>query len=124
MRFAFAPAFAYAAALLCLIGPAAAQTIQPVYTVSGTSLNGGTYEGTLEARRVGAASYSLRWRIGGETIDGTGMISGDIFAAGYRLNNTFGLVIYRIAEDGSMDGEWTLQAANQVGTERLVPRKK
>ena len=46
---------------------------------------------------------------------------GTTFVAGYELGGKVGLVIYMIQSDGTLDGTWTIDGVNAVGTEVLTP---
>jgi hypothetical protein len=60
--------------------------------------------------------------VGNDLVEGAGMASGRTIAVAYGLAQRPGLGIYTLNPDGSIEGEWTVVGAAQVGTERLVPR--
>ena len=101
--------------------PAAAQNVR-TYDMRGTNPDGSAYSGTFRVQKVGTASYNVRWQIGSTAIDGVGMMSGNIATATYLLNRKVGLIIFTQNDDGTMDGQWTVQGSEGVGTEHLTPR--
>lgn len=110
-----------AALLLALASPAAAQSIGGSYTVSGTNFNGSAYEGTAEITLTSETTCVIEWITGGTTSQGICMRNDDSFAAAYVLGNKTGLVVYKVMEDGSLDGVWTIAAQEGHGTEVLTP---
>jgi hypothetical protein len=100
--------------------PAAAQSLTGAYDVHGTNPNGSTYSGTAQITQTSGSTCSISWHVGSEW-NGICMISGDVFAAAYRSNNSSGLLIYHKQPDGSLSGEWTVGAGGN-GTETLKPR--
>ncbi len=46
----------------------------------------------------------------------------DAVAASYTINGKPGLVIYKVGENGALDGLWAVRGQNEDGTERLTPR--
>jgi hypothetical protein len=104
------------------VRPAAAQA-PGVYEVTGTNLDGTPYSGLAQIQTTGLASFSIRWRIGGNLIDGLGFASGRTVAVTYGLATRPGIAIYTLNPDGSMDGEWTIVGSPRNGSERLVPRR-
>ncbi|MGX9966964.1 hypothetical protein ACVFYP_26815 [Roseomonas sp. F4] len=108
-------------AALPFASPAQAQRAG-LYDVTGTNLDGSTYAGLAQIQTAGLSSFAIRWRIGNETVEGVGFVSGRTAAVAYGLQQRPGLGIYTLNADGSLDGEWTIVGANAKGTERLVPR--
>jgi hypothetical protein len=110
-------------ALLIMTGfcaAASAQSVGGTYTVKGTNPNGSTYSGTAEITPSGGTCRVV-WNVG-STWRGICMVSGDAFAASYRNGETFGLLIYRMHPDGTLQGVWTI-ADGGSGTETLIPAK-
>ena len=110
----------------CLLGlativPAAAQSIGGSYTVEGTNFDGSPYAGTAEITLTSETTCVIEWETGGTTSQGICMRNDDAFAAGYVLDDAIGLIVYKVNEDGSMSGLWTLAGKEGNGTENLIP---
>ena len=45
------------------------------------------------------------------------------FAAAYVLQDAIGLIVYKVMEDGTLDGLWTIAGKEGNGTEVLTPAK-
>ncbi len=103
--------------------PAAAQSIGGKYTVEGTNLDGSAYNGTAEITLTSETTCVIHWETNGTTADGICSRNDDAFAAGYVLQDAVGLVVYKVMEDGSLDGLWTIAAKEGSGTEVLTPVK-
>ncbi|MBL8580791.1 MAG: hypothetical protein JNL61_01015 [Rhizobiaceae bacterium] len=101
--------------------PASAQSIGGSYTVSGTNFNGSAYEGTAEITLTSETTCVIEWVTGGTNSQGICMRNDDSFAAAYLLGNKTGLVVYKVMQDGSMHGLWTIAAEEGHGTEVLTP---
>lgn len=103
-----------------LVMPAAAQSLSGRYAVDGTNPNGSTYSGTAEIIQTSDTNCGIVWHVGSEW-RGLCMLNGDAFAAAYTSSgDTFGLLIYHRAADGSLSGVWTVGAGGS-GTETLTP---
>lgn len=113
--------FAAAILLLATVGAAAAD-FSGTYEVRGTTLEGDRYGGTAEITMSSADTCRMVWHTGGDAITGFCMWDGDTLAASYQMDGDVGLVIYRIREDGALDGVWTIADQNGVGTEVLIPQ--
>lgn len=113
--------FALGLALAGLAGTAFAQDIGGRYTVAGTNHDGSAYEGTAEITLTSDTTCEIVWQTGDTTSQGICSRNSDAFAAAYVLEDAVGLVIYKVAADGSMDGLWTIQGEGGTGTEKLTP---
>lgn len=102
--------------------PLMAQSIGGEYAVAGTNLDGSTYEGDATITLTSETTCIIEWKTGGTTSDGICMRNGDAFSAGYVLNDEVGLVVYRVKENGLLDGLWTLAGKEGSGTEVLTPK--
>jgi hypothetical protein len=107
--------------LLALALPAAAQDIGGTYTVDGTNFNGSAYKGTAEITLTSQTTCIIEWTTGGTTSQGICMRNDDSFAAAYVLGDKTGLVVYKVADDGTMHGLWTIAGQDGNGTEVLTP---
>jgi hypothetical protein len=108
---------------LCMIAPASAQSIGGSYTVAGTNLDGSPYEGTVEIALTSSTTCTIHWETGGTTSDGICSRNDAAFAAAYVLGDAIGLVVYKVMDDGSLDGLWTIAGKEGSGTEVLTPAK-
>ena len=106
---------------LCMIAPASAQSIGGSYTTKGTNLDGSPYGGTVEITLTSETTCTIHWVTGSSTSDGICSRNGDAFAAAYVLGDAFGLVVYKVLEDGTLDGLWTIAGQGGNGTEVLPP---
>ena len=111
-----------AGALLALAMPAAAQDIGGEYTVDGTNLDGTPYKGTAKIVLTSETTCEIYWTTGPSTSQGICMRNGPAFSAGYVMGDSIGLVIYRVMDDGSMQGLWTIAGQPGSGTENLYPQ--
>jgi len=105
----------------CMIAPASAQSIGGNYTTKGTNLDGSPYSGTVEITLTSETTCNIHWVTGGSTSEGICSRNGDAFAAAYVLGNSIGLVVYKVLEDGTLDGLWTIAGQDGNGTEVLTP---
>ncbi|MCU0887941.1 MAG: hypothetical protein MUF65_08895 [Rubritepida sp.] len=111
-------------AVLLVLGlalPAAAQR-SGLYDVSGTNLDGSEYSGTMQLTQIGAASFRVTWSIGGDVIEGVGMVSGLTFVTAFNSGDQTGLGIYEIKPGDILEGKWTLVGAFNTGQETARPR--
>ncbi|MFI0846280.1 hypothetical protein [Mesorhizobium sp. IMUNJ 23232] len=116
-RLLFASAVATAFAL-----PAAAQSIGGKYSVAGTNFDGSPYTGEAEIKLRSETTCAIKWNTGGSVSQGICMRNKDAFAAFYALNKSYGLVVYKVMEDGSLHGLWTIYGQDGSGTEVLTPK--
>jgi hypothetical protein len=114
---AFAVAVAFAT-------PASSETLRLAarYDVAGTNVDGSSYSGTATVDVISDATFTIRWSIGGSVYTGFGMRLNDTLAATYTLNGKPGLVMYKVEENGALDGLWAIRGQKGDGTERLTPR--
>jgi hypothetical protein len=103
--------------------PAAAQSIGGQYTTQGTNLDGSPYSGSAEITLTSETTCEIKWATGSTEASGICMRNDGSFAAGYELNGEIGLVIYKIAADGTLSGLWTVAGKEGNGTEVLTPVK-
>ena len=100
---------------------AAAADVGGTYDVRGTNFDGSAYSGTAIITVTSANTCRIEWKTGISQSSGICMRSGDAFSAAYVLGDLIGLVIYRIGDDGTLDGQWTVADTDGVGTEVLTP---
>jgi hypothetical protein len=91
------------------------------YQVSGTNFDGSAYEGTVEITGDGPG-YRVAWEVGSTTSSGEGTLDGDRFVVDFSGAATgAGTAAYRLEDDGSLVGTWTLEGSVGEGTETLTP---
>lgn len=110
-----------AAAFLAMAGMAQAQDIGGHYTVKGTNLDGSACDGEAEITSTSEYTCNIVWKTGGTTSNGICMRDSNAFTAAYELNGKIGLVIYLVQQNGTLEGTWTVDGVNAVGTETLTP---
>lgn len=104
--------------------PALAETVvrDGAYSVKGTNFDGSSYSGTAKIKIISNTTCEIVWNTGGSTSRGICMRDSDSFAAAYQMGNSYGLVIYKINDDGSLNGVWTIAGKSGAGSETLTPR--
>ena len=109
---------------LSMAVPAAAQTVNAgKYKVEGTNLDGSKYSGTAEITLASETTCVIEWDTAGVKSTGVCMLNGDAFAAAYVLQDALGLIVYKVQEDGTLDGAWTITGKDGSGTEILTAEK-
>ncbi|TIW00593.1 MAG: hypothetical protein E5V85_03370 [Mesorhizobium sp.] len=103
--------------------PAAAQSIGGTYTVSGTNFDGSSYGGEATITLPSETTCTIHWETGGSSSDGICMRNDNAFSAGYVMGKEIGLVVYKVEDDGSLHGLWTIAGKDGNGTETLTPKK-
>jgi hypothetical protein len=109
-------------ALLAVAAPAAADSLNlsSRYEASGSNPDGSKYTGTANVKVISDTTYTIVWKIGGETYEGFGMRLNDSLAATYTIDGEPGLVIYKVDGNG-LTGAWAIRGHDGVGTEHLRP---
>lgn len=102
--------------------PASAQSIGGTYSVAGTNFDGSAYGGDAEITLTSETTCVIKWTTGTSSSQGICMRNDDAFAAGYVLNNDIGLVVYKVMDNGSLHGLWTIAGKEGNGTEVLTPK--
>ena len=103
--------------------PAAAQSIGGTYTVSGTNFDGSSYGGEATITLTSETTCTIHWETGGSNSDGICMRNDNAFSAGYVMGKEIGLVVYKMDDNGSLHGLWTMAGKDGNGTETLTPKK-
>lgn len=107
-----------------LLAPAAyAQKVGGEYRVSGTNFDGTSYGGTATVTPSSNSTCRIVWRTGSTSSSGFCMLADDALAAAYKLNDSVGLVLYKLQADGSLKGYWTIADKAGAGTETLTRSK-
>jgi hypothetical protein len=110
-------------AALLLASPAFAQDVGGTYKVKGTNFDGSAYSGTAKITSSSNSTCRIEWKTGGSTSAGFCMLAGDALAAAYKLNDSVGLVLYKLESDGTLNGVWTIADKSGAGTEILTPQE-
>jgi hypothetical protein len=114
--------FITALAMVFLASSAAeAQSIGGHYKVEGTNINGTTYEGDATITLTSETTCEIVWNTGSTSSAGICMRNDDSFAAAYKMGEDVGLIIYKVAANGAMNGLWTIAGNGGAGTEILTP---
>ena len=100
---------------------ASAQSIGGNYKVEGTNINGTTYSGEAEITLTSETTCEIKWVTGSTESSGICMRNDNSFAAGYLMGDQVGLVIYKVMQDGTLSGLWTVAGNGGNGTEVLTP---
>jgi major membrane immunogen (membrane-anchored lipoprotein) len=111
-------------AAACSVGVAQANVpIGGKYKVEGTNFDGTKYSGDATITITSETTCAIEWQTGADSSSvGICMRNDDSFAAAYKMKDgSVGLIIYKVAKDGSMDGIWTLTGKDGAGTEVLTP---
>ena len=109
----------FAFAMLTLT--AHAQSIGGRYQVEGTNLNGTTYSGEAQITLTSETTCEIEWVTGSTSSIGICMRNDNSFSAAYRMGDAVGLVIYKVMDDGTMHGLWTIAGNGGAGAEVLTP---
>jgi hypothetical protein len=95
--------------MLCIPGFAfAAQDVEitGTYTCVGANADGGEYRGTVVISKEGNA-YNLKWTIAGKSHLGLGIRQGDTLSAAWIVENSGGVVVYKIQKGPKLVGVWS-----------------
>lgn len=113
-----------ALALGLLAGIAQAGGVEGSYAVRGTGFDGAPYTGTAQIEMTSSRTCRIAWQTGGAA-KGLCMIDGDRVIASYEFDGGagMGLVSYELLKDGSLDGVWTADGVEGLGTEVLTPQR-
>ncbi len=91
------------------------------YKVEGTNINGTTYTGEATITVTSDTTCEIHWVTGGTTSDGICMRNDASFSAAYQMGDVVGLLSYKVADDGTLYGLWTVAGNGGNGTEVLTP---
>ncbi len=105
---------------LTLAGSAFAD-VAGTYTGSGTNPDGSKYDTEVVITKTGQ-SYSVQWYFDGNLgYAGVGIMKNGLFCVGYASPDGYGVVVYEVMDDGSLEGIWTGPGAQTLGSETLTP---
>ncbi|MGD0023696.1 MAG: hypothetical protein ABSC37_03565 [Xanthobacteraceae bacterium] len=97
-------------------------TLASTYDEVGTNPDGSKYTGTVSVKVISDTTFLIEWKIGNSTYKGFGMRLNETLAATYTIDGDPGLAMYKVDDDGTLDGIWTVRGKNESGTDRLTPR--
>lgn len=81
------------------------------------TLDGKPYGGTVQITRKGER-YGVKWQSTASTTSGIGLASGNKLCVGWSAHD-FGVVFYKIGQDGTLKGRWTGSAAGPNDSDGL-----
>jgi hypothetical protein len=111
----------FMAAIALPFAIAASADVAGTYTGGGTNPGGaGSYDCDVVITKTGEA-YSVQWYFGGALgYDGVGIMKNGLFCVGFANPDGYGVVVYDVKADGSLEGVWTGPGAEDLGTETLT----
>ena len=96
--------------------------VEGSYACRGTNPDGSPYSGTVEITQHGEG-YLVAWSIGGSGYSGTGIFSENQLSASWGVKGSeYGIVVYKLENDGRLVGKWLNPSSVKYGTETLTPR--
>lgn len=96
--------------------------LEGIWNISeGTTPRGRDYSGTLDIEAIGNTDnlYKLTWETSEGDYTGLGFYEDGRLLVGTGIDaQTYGVALYRIQDDGTLEGKWTLAGAEgEVGSE-------
>ncbi|MEW4455302.1 hypothetical protein AB1L30_21715 [Bremerella sp. JC817] len=105
---------------------AAPADLSGMYRCQGTSDQGTPYSGVVEIKQV-RKGYQLTWTVDKTKYAGIGFIHDGYLSVAWTVktvNGTaIGVLLYKVKEDGTLEGKWTDPSLNGVYDETLTPIK-
>lgn len=90
---------------------------------SAKAPNGSAYSGSLAIAKLRNV-HQLSWQTSGGNYTGVGIAKGSALYAGYGINIDYGVVVYELKADGSLEGIWaTNKSGGMTGTEKVAGGK-
>jgi hypothetical protein len=100
-----------------------AQNPAGTWNAAGKNPDGSAYRATVKINKAEENRYTLLWNTGNTTYSGVGYMQNNSLFAAWGQNITYGLAIYKVNQNGTLDGTWynhTLNApAIGAGSEKL-----
>jgi hypothetical protein len=91
------------------------------YTGSGTNPDGSKYDTEVVITKVGQ-TYSVQWYFDGNLgYEGVGIMKNGFLCVGFANPGGYGIVVYEVKDDGTLEGTWTGPGAKTLGSEKLTP---
>lgn len=118
--------FWLAAAGLFFAAPAVqAAGVEGSYHAEGENPDGGEYEADVTITQQGDV-YVVEWSTDGEVFSaGVGILKNDTLSVGFAFESgAFGVVVYEVQDDGSLEGEWVLTGTEDLMPETLTPTRR
>ena len=114
-------------AIVFLAAPALADAeplkLASSYDAAGTNPDGSKYTGKVAVNVISDTTFTIEWKVGGETFKGFGMRMNDTLAATYTMTNGEpGLMMYKVDDKGGLRGSWAVRGEDGAGTEVLTPQ--
>lgn len=102
----------------------AADDVVGKYVCFGTHpYNAGRYGCQVEITRAGEA-YRIRWAFEeGYDYGGVGVVKDGYLCVGYESHVGYGVAIYKIETDGTLDGVFGIPGFKETGSEKLYPEE-
>jgi hypothetical protein len=95
-----------------------ARSVDGLWSITdGKFLNGQGYTGTVQVTSA-EKFYKLNWNVGKASYNGLGFYENGHLFAGWGRGPSYGLVVYTIGNDGSLNGKWVFNGAGYIGTEK------
>jgi hypothetical protein len=116
-------AYVVPAALLALVSGASAAQIGGRYKDAGTELDGAKYSGTADITISSDTECRIVWHTGGEDLNCICVRGPATFAAAYTVGRNVVLFRYKIEDDGTLDGVFTVANQKGVGVDTLTPEQ-
>jgi hypothetical protein len=96
--------------------------ITGIYSCHGTTPQGSAYAGSVEISDNGDG-YTISWSIGDAGHTGTAILVDDHLSSSWGVRgSTFGIVVYKVENDGKLIGKWLDSSGGKLGAETLVRR--
>jgi len=108
-------------ALLVMLSPAPADTLEGQYRIRGVEPDGRPYEGALAVKKMGE-TYVVIWSVGGRRFVGTALGAPSGFAVSFRHGEASGIAIFRPTEEG-YEGAFAYHLNARAGQERWIRRE-
>jgi hypothetical protein len=97
--------------------------------VAGTYTGGGTNPGGTDSydcdvviTKTGEV-YNVQWYFGGALgYEGVGITKNGLLCVGFANPEGYGVVVYDVKADGSLEGVWTGPGTEELGTETLTKK--
>jgi len=97
------------------------------YSCVGTSDQGGKYTGEVEIKKVNKG-YEITWIVGKTKYAGIGFVDDGRLSVAWAMKTpqgvAIGVVVYKIQNNGRLEGKWTDPALRGIYDETLIPIRK
>jgi len=104
-----------------VLAAAASADVVGSYVGHGTNPSGGSgpYDCDVTITKAGDV-YNVQWFFGGQLgYEGVGLMKNGLFCVGYAARDGYGVVVYEVKSDGTLEGIWTTPGFTDLGTETL-----